>query len=63
MSAGKMVAYDQLMLPLIKALVNLAGSSAMIRFHSGFFEHFLCSSLYDNCPVVDGDGRSTCLTF
>jgi len=28
MSSGKMVTYDQLMLPLMKALVNLGGSPA-----------------------------------
>ena len=63
MSAGKMVTYDQLMLALMKALVHLGDWSAMIRFRSGFFEHFLCSPLYDSCPVVDGDGRSTFVTF
>lgn len=36
MSSGKMVTYDQLMLPLMKALVNLGGSSAMIRSRSVF---------------------------
>ena len=29
MSSGKMVTYDQLMLPLMRALVNLGGSGSI----------------------------------
>lgn len=38
MSAGKMVTYDQLMLPLMKALVNLGGSGSIDEIYEAVVE-------------------------
>lgn len=38
MSSGKMVTYDQLMLPLMKALVNLGGSGSIDEIYEAVVE-------------------------